>query len=238
MLTAVSSYGRRMYRGSMNDAHKAIPIGYTCILLRILDTARARKGTKTRHMLFILLLVCTVEAHAIYLAITVVCTLLPWSKFFQKFEISSHCWLIWWAPGYTNRGPSFFSKSLARKYHKQLENKAVQGSPSLCAPRRNLNSTSIVLSASDRPRRGALCVGCSPDSGGDKTRKDDGGHRVGTLPSRSCTRVANVMAVKNLVIHTIPAIDSALCALMSSYTFISILDHERWMKARGTATFY
>lgn len=31
-------------------------------------------------------------------------------------------------------------------------------------------------------------------------------------------------------IYFIPAFNAAACGLLSSYTFISILDHERWMK--------
>lgn len=31
-------------------------------------------------------------------------------------------------------------------------------------------------------------------------------------------------------VYFIPALNAALCSLLSSYTLISILDHERWMK--------
>lgn len=37
-------------------------------------------------------------------------------------------------------------------------------------------------------------------------------------------------------VHFIPELNSAACSLLSSYTLISILDHERWMKVSVRAT--
>lgn len=34
-------------------------------------------------------------------------------------------------------------------------------------------------------------------------------------------------------VYFIPELNSAACSLLSSYTLISILDHERWMKVSG-----